>query len=73
MCLHLKRAEWGPSTIRGKPARRIDLWQADALWSAIGIDEATVARELNDIKMALQERRDRVLDNFPHCHGEERL
>ena len=29
-----------------------------------GIDEATVARELNNIKIALQERRDRLLDDL---------
>jgi hypothetical protein len=39
-----------------------------------GIDEATVARELNNIKVALQERRERVLDDFAHgMAGDQRI
>ncbi|RXT40279.1 hypothetical protein [Bradyrhizobium betae] len=39
-----------------------------------GIAEATVARELNNIKIALQERRDRVLDDFAHgMAGDQRI
>ncbi|TWB93198.1 hypothetical protein FBZ93_111237 [Bradyrhizobium macuxiense] len=39
-----------------------------------GIAEATVARELNNIKVALQERRDRVLDDFAFgMTGDERM
>ncbi|MGY8665406.1 hypothetical protein Q3C01_24000 [Bradyrhizobium sp. UFLA05-109] len=39
-----------------------------------GIAEATVARELNNIKVALLERRDRVLDDFVHgMTGDERM
>jgi hypothetical protein len=41
---------------------------------ATGIDEVTVARELNNIKVALQEKRDRVLDDFAHgMAGDERI